>query len=95
MTFLEVDKDLEVRTSIHRVAELAFRCLSFDRDARPTMVEVAQELDFIAYDKSNMDSNDSTGTSINDGPYDSSSSEHKNISGVVVQYSWSSSQSSS
>ena len=39
--FLEVDKDTQVRVAIHRVAELAFRCLSFDRDARPTMVEVA------------------------------------------------------
>uniref|UniRef100_A0A0C9RH15 TSA: Wollemia nobilis Ref_Wollemi_Transcript_25023_2623 transcribed RNA sequence n=1 Tax=Wollemia nobilis TaxID=56998 RepID=A0A0C9RH15_9CONI len=45
--FLEADQDPVVRGSVHRVAELAFRCLAFDRDARPTMVEVADELAFI------------------------------------------------
>lgn len=45
--FLEPDKDSWVRATVHRVAELAFRCLAFDRDARPSMLEVTQELDFI------------------------------------------------
>lgn len=58
--FLEVGKDAEVRAAVHRVAELAFRCLSFDRDARPTMVEVEQELELIAYNNSSLDSTDST-----------------------------------
>ncbi|TYJ28639.1 hypothetical protein E1A91_A06G013900v1 [Gossypium mustelinum] len=34
-------------SSIHKVAELAFRCLSFHRDMRPTMMEVAMELEQI------------------------------------------------
>lgn len=45
--FLEPDKDTWVRATVHRVAELAFRCLAFDRDARPSMLEVTEELDFI------------------------------------------------
>jgi len=32
---------------VQRVAELAFRCLSYDKDARPTMIEVAHELSLI------------------------------------------------
>lgn len=85
--FLEVHKDAETRAAVHRVAELAFRCLSFDRDARPTMVEVAQELEFIAYNKSSLDSTDSTSISINIDSHDSSSPEHPKIVGLAVQYS--------
>lgn len=33
-----------VRALVHRVAELAFRCLAHDKDARPSMAEVAEEL---------------------------------------------------
>ena len=83
--FLEVDKDTQVRAAVHRVAELAFRCLAFDRDARPTMVEVAQELEFIAFDKSTLDSTDSSSRSININSYDSSCSALHKISGVVSQ----------
>ncbi|MED6122673.1 hypothetical protein PIB30_041930 [Stylosanthes scabra] len=32
-------------SSIHKVAELAFRCLAFHRDMRPSMTEVASELE--------------------------------------------------
>ena len=45
-----------------RVAELGFRCLSYDRDTRPTMVKVTHELDFIANNKSSMDSTDTIST---------------------------------
>ncbi|KAF8088822.1 hypothetical protein N665_0529s0019 [Sinapis alba] len=44
-----VDLDLDAWTlsSIHSVAELAFRCLAFHSDMRPTMTEVADELEQI------------------------------------------------
>ncbi|XP_057503285.1 wall-associated receptor kinase-like 14 [Actinidia eriantha] len=34
-------------SSMHKVAELAFRCLTYDRDTRPSMMEVAAELEQI------------------------------------------------
>ncbi|GLJ17748.1 hypothetical protein SUGI_0309810 [Cryptomeria japonica] len=46
--FLMVDKNSSVRSSVHRVAELAFRCLAFDKDARPCMIEAANYLSSIA-----------------------------------------------
>ncbi|KAH9326332.1 hypothetical protein KI387_006510, partial [Taxus chinensis] len=42
--FLQVRLRPRVRMLVHRVGELAFRCLAFDKDARPTMTEVAEEL---------------------------------------------------
>ncbi|XVF63947.1 hypothetical protein PTKIN_Ptkin09bG0127600 [Pterospermum kingtungense] len=45
--FLEPNSDSWTLSSIHKVAELAFRCLSFHRDMRPTMMEVAVELEQI------------------------------------------------
>ncbi|XVE94788.1 hypothetical protein REPUB_Repub02eG0039500 [Reevesia pubescens] len=45
--FLEPNSDSWTSTSIHKVAELAFRCLSFHRDMRPTMMEAAVELEQI------------------------------------------------
>lgn len=45
--FLKVKKDGWVFGSVHKVAELAFRCLAFHRDMRPSMVEVADELEQI------------------------------------------------
>ncbi|KAJ7547258.1 hypothetical protein O6H91_08G077600 [Diphasiastrum complanatum] len=44
---LETNINPAIRATIHRVAELAFRCLSFERDARPPMTEVLQELEQI------------------------------------------------
>jgi len=93
--FLEVDKDLKVKEAIHRVAELAFRCLASDRNARPTMVEVVQELELLAYDKSSLKFADRKSTNINFQSNDSSSHSIQKNSGVVVQYSWSSSLQSS
>ncbi|XP_039139632.1 wall-associated receptor kinase-like 14 isoform X2 [Dioscorea cayenensis subsp. rotundata] len=45
--FLEPHRDAWTLSSIHKVAELAFRCLAFHRDMRPSMMEVAEELDQI------------------------------------------------
>lgn len=44
---LEVEKNPAVNAMVHRVAELAFRCLASDKDSRPTMLEVANELALI------------------------------------------------
>ncbi|XP_010060884.2 wall-associated receptor kinase-like 14 [Eucalyptus grandis] len=42
---LDVNKDEWTYLSVQKVAELAFRCLASHRDMRPTMKEVADELD--------------------------------------------------
>ncbi|KAH7431248.1 hypothetical protein KP509_08G039300 [Ceratopteris richardii] len=41
---LQVHKRASVKNMVHRVAELAFRCLAYDKDARPAMTEVLEEL---------------------------------------------------
>lgn len=45
--FLNPNRDAWTLTSIHKVAELAFSCLAFHRDMRPSMMEVAAELELI------------------------------------------------
>ncbi|CAA7393856.1 unnamed protein product [Spirodela intermedia] len=45
--FLDPHRDAWTLSSIHEVAELAFRCLAFHRDMRPSMKEVADELEQI------------------------------------------------
>eukprot|EP00262_Sarcandra_glabra_P011547 TRINITY_DN2798_c0_g2_i1.p1 TRINITY_DN2798_c0_g2~~TRINITY_DN2798_c0_g2_i1.p1 ORF type:complete len:448 (+),score=51.52 TRINITY_DN2798_c0_g2_i1:104-1345(+) len=45
--FLEPHRDAWTHSSVHKVAELAFRCLAFHRDMRPSMIEVADELEQI------------------------------------------------
>ncbi|KAF7809776.1 wall-associated receptor kinase-like 14 [Senna tora] len=45
--FLEPHRDAWTLYSVHKVAELAFRCLAFHSDMRPTMIEVAEELESI------------------------------------------------
>ncbi|KAH7524032.1 hypothetical protein FEM48_Zijuj06G0075300 [Ziziphus jujuba var. spinosa] len=45
--FLEPNRDAWTLSSVHKVAELAFRCLAFHRDMRPSMTEVAAELEQI------------------------------------------------
>ncbi|MQL89525.1 hypothetical protein Taro_022091 [Colocasia esculenta] len=45
--FLEPHADAWTLSSVHKVAELAFRCLAFHRDMRPSMKEVADELEQI------------------------------------------------
>ncbi|ESQ46285.1 hypothetical protein EUTSA_v10000066mg [Eutrema salsugineum] len=44
---LDSNLDAWTLSSIHTVAELAFRCLAFHSDMRPTMTEVADELEQI------------------------------------------------
>ncbi|KAF5779390.1 putative protein kinase RLK-Pelle-WAK-LRK10L-1 family [Helianthus annuus] len=46
-SFLEPNRDAWTLSSINKVAELAFRCLAFHRDMRPSMTEVADELEQI------------------------------------------------
>lgn len=41
---LEAHRKSNVRAMVQRVAELAFRCLAYDKDARPSMTEVLEEL---------------------------------------------------
>ncbi|KAE8707070.1 Wall-associated receptor kinase-like 14 [Hibiscus syriacus] len=45
--YLNLEGDAWTLSSIHNVAELAFRCLSFHPDMRPTMLEVVEELERI------------------------------------------------
>ncbi|KAL7254005.1 hypothetical protein ACSBR1_008372 [Camellia fascicularis] len=45
--FLEPHRDAWTLSSVHKVAELAFRRLMFHRDVRPSMMEVADELEQI------------------------------------------------
>ncbi|KVI09030.1 Green fluorescent protein-like protein, partial [Cynara cardunculus var. scolymus] len=45
--FLEANGETWTVSSIHKVAELAFRCLAFHGDMRPSMMEVAEELEQI------------------------------------------------
>lgn len=45
--FLEPHRDAWTLYSINKVAELAFRCLAFHSDTRPSMMEVAEELEQI------------------------------------------------
>ncbi|KAJ4962223.1 hypothetical protein NE237_022162 [Protea cynaroides] len=48
-TFIEPNRDAWTLSSVHKVAELAFRCLAFHRDMRPSMMEVAAELETITH----------------------------------------------
>ncbi|CAK7347643.1 unnamed protein product [Dovyalis caffra] len=45
--FLDLHGDAWTFSSVHKVAELAFRCLAFHKDMRPSMMEVAAELEQI------------------------------------------------
>ncbi|KAI9113414.1 hypothetical protein K1719_015341 [Acacia pycnantha] len=45
--FLDPHRDAWTLFSVHKVAELAFRCLAYHSDMRPTMLEVAEELEQI------------------------------------------------
>ncbi|KAI3713080.1 hypothetical protein L1987_71651 [Smallanthus sonchifolius] len=72
--FLEPNRDAWTLSSIHKVAELAFRCLAFHRDMRPSMTEVADELEQIRLSGWNtMDDNVTMGSSsISSSPYNGS-----------------------
>ncbi|KAJ0854419.1 putative protein kinase RLK-Pelle-WAK-LRK10L-1 family [Helianthus annuus] len=78
--FLEPNRDAWTTSSIHKVAELAFRCLAFHGEVRPSMTEVADELEQIRL--SGWASTDSYIT------------KDKDNSPVTVQEGWASEQSS-
>ncbi|CAI8599907.1 unnamed protein product [Vicia faba] len=63
-------------SSIHKIAEVAFRCLAFHRDMRPCMTEVATELEQLRLnDRNSFEENNSIIASIDHIPSCSSSSE--------------------
>lgn len=62
--FLQHGIDGWTHSSVHRVAELAFRCLAFHRDMRPSMMEVAIELDQIRLSNTKMSIFSTTSTSV-------------------------------
>ncbi|XP_073123441.1 wall-associated receptor kinase-like 14 [Henckelia pumila] len=63
---LELNFDPWTVSSVHKVAELAFRCLAFHRDMRPSMMEVAIELEQIRLSRwSNSDETSSCSSSSN------------------------------
>ncbi|KAI3799050.1 hypothetical protein L1987_34338 [Smallanthus sonchifolius] len=78
--FLEPNRDAWTTSSIHKVAELAFRCLAFHGEVRPSMTEVANELEQIRL----------SGWA----PTDSCTTKDKDSSPVMVQEGWLSDQSS-
>ncbi|XP_019437992.1 PREDICTED: wall-associated receptor kinase-like 14 isoform X2 [Lupinus angustifolius] len=43
----EVSNDAWTFSSVHKISELAFRCLAFHRDMRPSMTEIATELEHL------------------------------------------------
>ncbi|KAJ7519650.1 hypothetical protein O6H91_20G048500 [Diphasiastrum complanatum] len=51
---LEIESRPDVKEEVSRVAELAFQCLASQRDDRPSMKEVAQELQSIRSSRSIM-----------------------------------------
>lgn len=101
-----LDKDDCTVSSINKVAELAFRCLAFHQDMRPTMMEVAVELEQIRVSFINNcnASSDSPGSRVSDkslsltvkkvGP-ETSMERMKDNSPVSVQDPWLSEHGSS
>ncbi|KAF3635370.1 putative INO80 complex subunit D-like [Capsicum annuum] len=49
--FIELHMDAWTVSSVHKVAELTFKCLAFHRDMRPSMMEVAIELEQLRLSK--------------------------------------------
>lgn len=83
--FLDPNKDAWTLSSIHKVAELAFRCLAFHRDMRPSMMEVADELEEIKVSGWNtIDDNMTIGSlsSVSSSPYNAS---EKSIGGSIIK----------
>ncbi|XP_020205806.1 wall-associated receptor kinase-like 14 [Cajanus cajan] len=73
----EASSDAWTLYSIHKVAELAFRCLAFHRDMRPSMTEVASELEQLRLKRwtTLADSNCATSTDLSSCSSSSSSNE--------------------
>lgn len=82
--FLDPNKDAWTLSSIHKVAELAFRCLAFHRDMRPSMKEVADELEEIRASGWNTNDDNVTigSSSVSSSPYNAS---EKSIGGSIIK----------
>lgn len=85
--FLEPNQDAWTLSSIHKVAELAFRCLAFHRDMRPSMTEVADELEQIRISgwttiDDNVTMASSSVASVSSSPFNGS---EKSIGGTIVK----------
>ncbi|PQM41049.1 wall-associated receptor kinase-like 14 [Prunus yedoensis var. nudiflora] len=65
--FLEPHMDAWTLSSVHKVGELAFRCLAFHRDMRPSMMEVTSELELIKLSRWPSSSEDNTYTASSEG----------------------------
>lgn len=87
--------DAGTLASVHKVAELAFRCLAFHRDMRPSMMEVATELEQIrTMTLEDINCTASLDVSRCSSSYNASE-RMRDDSPAAVQDSWSSEQSSS
>lgn len=71
---LEPHMDAWTLLSVHKVGELAFRCLAFHRDMRPSMMEVTAELELIKLSRWPSSSEDNTYTASSEGSSCGSSS---------------------
>lgn len=82
--FLEPHRDAWTLYSIHKVAELAFRCLAFHSDARPTMMEVAEELEHIRRSGwATMEETICLGSSVGSASSSPHNGSEKSLSGII------------
>lgn len=73
---LKQNTDSWTLSSIHKVAELAFRCLAFHRDMRPSMIEVAAELEQIRISRwTTFEDNNLTASTVSSSSSSSNESE--------------------
>ncbi|KAI3717033.1 hypothetical protein L1987_68347 [Smallanthus sonchifolius] len=93
--FLEPNRDAWTLSSIHKLAELAFRCLAYHRDMRPSMTEVGDEVEQIRLSGLNtIDDNatmaSSSVASVSSSPYNGSEKSigETILKNVVAIRSW-------
>jgi serine/threonine protein kinase len=72
--FIKQNEDKWTLTSLHKVAELAFRCLAYHSETRPSMVEVAAELEQIRLTTTYAPFSQESLTYASEAPFSSSSS---------------------
>ncbi|KAI9200625.1 hypothetical protein LWI28_010863 [Acer negundo] len=84
--FLEPNRDAWTFSSIQRVIELAFRCLAFHSDMRPSMTEVAAELEQISA-SSRLATCEDTTTNCTATSEVSSCSSSSNVNGMPLSLS--------
>jgi serine/threonine protein kinase len=84
--FLEPNRDAWTLYSINKVAELAFRCLAFHSDMRPTMMEVAEELEYIRRRAwATMEETICLGSSIGSASSSPRNGSEKSLSGLMLK----------